>query len=204
MREDGSAIQSVHYNPGDGRQAFFTGGGDRTILAPNRAAPGEWVFHHTHQGFAADTAWSRGTAWGLYGFMKAYEETGEARLLEIAERIAAFVLDRLPEDGVPWYDFHDEGVHFRNRDSSAAALIAVALLRLSESTPDAERAARYRREGERVVRALIDRYLAPVSDGDPTPPGVLRHGCRTRPHDGPLVYGDYYLLEALLWLEDRE
>ena len=49
------------------------------------------------------------------------------------------------------------------------------------------------------VQSLIDRYLAPVAADDPTPPGVLRHGCSTRPSDGPLVYGQYYPLEDLLW-----
>lgn len=200
VRPDGSVIQSVHYNPGDNRQEFYSSG-MQPFAYPNRARAGERVFSHTHQGFAADTAWSRGTAWALYGFTVGYSETKEARLLETAERVASFVLARLPEDGVPWYDFDDEGVHFRNRDTSAAALIAGGLLRLSELTPDKTRADRYRREGERITQSLIDRYLSPVASGDPTPPGALRHGSSTRPSDVMLDYGDYYLLETLLWLE---
>ena len=202
VRPDGSVIQSVHYNPGDNRQDFYSSG-MQPFTFPNRARPGEKVFTHTHQGFAADTSWGRGTAWALYGFAVASAETKDPRLLATAERIASFVSDRLPEDGVPWYDFIDEGVHFRNRDTSAAALIAGGLLRLSEVTPDKARAATYRREGERITQSLVDRYLTPVSADDQTPPGVLRHGSSTRPHDGMLIYGDYYLLDALLWIEER-
>lgn len=204
VREDGSVIQSVHYNPGDNRQEFFSSGAPNPAPVPNSARPGEKVFTHTHQGFAADTTWSRGAAWALYGYAVASAETKDPRMLQTAERIAAFVLDRLPEDGVPWYDFIDEGVHFRNRDTSAAALVAGGLLRLSELTEDKARAATYRREGERVTQSLIDRYLTPVGADDKTPPGVLRHGSSNRPADVPLVYGDYYLLETLLWLEERK
>jgi unsaturated chondroitin disaccharide hydrolase len=202
VRKDGSVIQSVHYNPGDNRQEFTPTRGN--LRVPNDAKPGRPVYYHTHQGFAADTAWARGTAWGLYGFTVAYAETKDPRLLSTAERVANFVLDRLPEDGVPWYDFFDEGVHFRIRDTSAAALIAGALLQLSDQVADTTHASLYRREGQRIAQSLIDRYLTPVITQDTTPPGVLRHGSNTRPNDGMTIYGDYYLLETLLWLDERD
>lgn len=206
VRGDGSTFQSVHYNPGDNRQHFELRGGSVTTRAidfPNDAAPGQPIFFHTHQGYAAHTSWSRGCGWALYGFAVAYQETHEPRLLSAAEKIADFVLHNLPEDGIPWYDFYDEGVHYRNRDTSAAAIIAGGLLRLSQVEPDPKRARRYLTECERITHSLIDHYLAPVGPGDSTPAGLLRHGCSTRPADSALIYGQYYLLETLLALDSR-
>jgi unsaturated chondroitin disaccharide hydrolase len=207
VRPDGSVFHSVHYNPGDNRQEFQLHGGsskDTLLKLENTAAPGELVFRHTHQGYGPDTTWSRGLGWAIYGFSVAYSETHEPQFLTTAQRIADYALENLPSDSVPWYDFDDEGVHFRNRDTSAAAIIAGGLFRLSTISTDPIRAKNYRDTGERIVQSLIDRYLTPVGENDHTPPGVLRHGSSVRPHDSMLIYGQYYLLEDLLWLQQHK
>lgn len=181
VRSDGSVIQSVHYDPNTNRRRFG----------------------HTHQGYGNETAWARGTGWALYGFSISARETKDAKLLETAEKVAQFVMTRTPDDFVSWHDYHDEGVNFRLKDTSAAALAANGFFQLSELVKDKKRAAEYRAMGEKIVGALIDRYLTPVGANDKTPAGVLRHGSVSRPNDSGLTYGDYYLLDALLWLDSR-
>jgi hypothetical protein len=209
VRPDGSTTQSVHYNPGDNPQEFqiTSGPGEKNsswIHIPNNIPPGEMIFTHTHQGFAADTTWSRGAAWALYGFTAAYAETKDPRMLATAQKVADYIADNLPADGVPWYDFVDEGVHFRNRDTSAAAIAAGGFLRLSELAGDAEKSSRYRREGERITKSLIDNYLTPLAPDDRRAHGILIDGCSVRPDSSALIYGQYYLLETLLWLDARD
>jgi unsaturated chondroitin disaccharide hydrolase len=205
VRDDGSTVHSVHYNPGDNRQHFqLHGGADGDLSLPDHAAPGERVFSHTHQGFAWNTTWSRGEAWGLYGFAVAYGQTHDPRFLTTAEKLADYVMAEVPEDGVPWYDFYDEGILYRNRDTSAGAIIAGGLLTLSRLEQDSEKATRYRREAGRIVDSLINRYLTPSFAGDATPPGILRHGSSTHPDDAALIYGQYYLLEDLIELTSRK
>ena len=198
LRPDGSVTQSVHYNPGDGRQHLELRGGTThnvTFDLPNQSVPGDVLFRHTHQGFGPGTTWSRGAAWALYGYSKAYAATHDQGMLAAAEKVADYAINELPEDGVPWYDFDDEGIHYRNRDSSAAAIIAGGLLDLSNQVADKQKADRYRQESRHITQSLIDHYLSPL--------GILRHGCSTRPADGALIYGQYFLLETLLALEEE-
>jgi unsaturated chondroitin disaccharide hydrolase len=207
IRPDGSVIQSVHFNPGDGRQRLdLRGGSTRNVNfdMPNNSAPGDLLFTHTHQGFASGTTWSRGAAWALYGFSQASSATHDAKLLATAEKIADYIIGELPDDGVAWFDFDDQGVHYRNRDSSAAAIMAGGFLKLSHQVADKNKAARYREQSRRIAQSLMDRYLTPVGSADQSPPGILRHGCSTRPADGMLIYGQYYLLETLLALEEDD
>src|SRR5260370_3167079 len=197
LRPDGSVIQSVHYNPGDGRQHVELRGGTARNVAldlPNQSAPGEVLFRHTHQGFGPGTTWSRGAAWALYGFSTAYAATHDPGMLAAAEKVAGYIINELPDDGVPWYDFDDEGFHYRNRNSSPPAIVADGLLELSHQVAHRGKSDGYRQQSRRITQSLIDRHLSPV--------GILSHRCSTPPAPAALHHQPSYFLDTLLALED--
>src|SRR5262249_2855216 len=51
---------------------------------------GRFVRQSTHQGWAADSTWSRGLAWALYGFTAVHRLSGEREFLDMARRCADF------------------------------------------------------------------------------------------------------------------
>jgi len=84
----------------------------------------------THQGYADESAWARGQAWGLYGFTMMYRFTKDTAYLSQARNIAGFLLNHpnLPEDKIPYWDFNAPDIPAAKRDASAAAIMASALL----------------------------------------------------------------------------
>lgn len=160
---------------------------------------GSVLGRQTVQGYADDSAWARGQAWALYGFTMMARETGDARYLRQAEGIASYVIARLPEDGIPYWDFDDPSVPEALRDASAGAIIASALAELSGLTADANLSNAFRAMAEKQVRTLASpEYLAePGTNGG----FILKHGVGNIPGgteiDVPLTYADYYFIEAL-------
>lgn len=155
----------------------------------------------THQGYADASAWSRGQAWGLYGFAVMYRETGDDRYLELAVNAAHFLLSHpnMPEDYIPYWDFDAPGIPDELRDVSAGAIICSALIELSGYV-DAERSKEYLRVAERQLRALASpAYTAAAGENGNF---ILMHSVGSAPHrsemDVPLTYADYYYVEALL------
>ena len=93
---------------------------------------GKVTAKQTAQGYSDESAWARGQAWGLYGFVMAFRETGYQRYLDHAQKIAGFILNHpnLPADKIPYWDFDAPDIPNALRDASAAAIIASALLEL--------------------------------------------------------------------------
>ena len=93
---------------------------------------GEVRNKHTAQGYAHQSAWSRGQGWGIYGYTLCYRYTKDNRYLDIAEKIANYILTHknLPEDKVPYWDFNAPLIPNEFRDVSAATIIASALIEL--------------------------------------------------------------------------
>ena len=153
----------------------------------------------TVQGYADDSAWARGQAWGLYGYTMVYRFTKEQDMLDQAIAIAEYIIPRLPKDYVPFWDFDAPDIPNDVRDASSGSLIASALIELSTYV-DAEKAARYLSVAENTLRELAsERYLAKEGEQYGF---ILKHSTGSKPGnseiDVPLTYADYYFLEALL------
>lgn len=155
----------------------------------------------THQGYADDSCWSRGQAWGIYGFPLVYRYHPDPKLIETACHLSNYFLNRLPADWVCCWDlvFTDTNTH---RDSSAAAIAACGLLEISRQLPltNPERKT-YEAAASTIVASLIHRYSAKRdTPGD----GLLLHGVYHMPNmigiDEPCIWGDYFYLEALVRL----
>lgn len=158
------------------------------------------VLHRvTHQGFADSSAWARGQAWGLYGYTLCYRETKDKIYLNQAQKIAKFILSNpnLPADMVPYWDFNDAAIPNVPRDASAAAIMASALYELS--TYSADNAKYYKTTADKIMKSLSTHYRSAVGDNRGF---LLLHSTGHKPAkseiDVPIIYADYYYLEALL------
>ncbi|MCF7886130.1 MAG: glycoside hydrolase family 88 protein [Candidatus Marinimicrobia bacterium] len=156
---------------------------------------GEVRGKQTWQGFANSSAWSRGQAWGLYGFTMAYRYTKNHKYLSQAQKIAEFTLDHknMPEDMIPYWDYNAPNIPNEPRDASAAAIMASALYELHTFVKDKN----YRKYADRILANLSsEQYKANQSNF------LINHCVGSRPEnsevDVPLIYADYYFLEANL------
>lgn len=152
----------------------------------------------TFQGYADESVWARGQAWGLYGYTVCYRETQKVDYLEIAEKIAAFIMNNpaIQEDKIPYWDYNAPDIPKAPRDASAAAITASALLELSMLVKDGDKYFDY---AEAILKSLSSpAYLSKKGENQGF---ILMHSVGHLPAgseiDMPLVYADYYYLEAL-------
>lgn len=157
----------------------------------------------THQGFSDESSWARGQGWAIYGFTMAYRYTKNALFLFQAQRTMDFYLENknLPEDGIPYWDFDDPAIPDAPRDVSAATVIASACFEMFGYTQDQ----RYLDYANKVLGVLrTDKYIL---NKDIDAPFILDHSTGNWPKhdeiDGPIVYADFYFLEALLRQKDQ-
>lgn len=179
FRKDNSSYHVLSYNP----------------------ETGDVEFKGTDQGFSDASAWARGQAWGLYGFTMMYRETGDSAYLNQAHRIARFIIHHpnLPDHKIPYWDFDSPDIPNDYFDSSSAAIIAAALLELSEYS-EGDKANEYFKVAEQQLKTLASpQYTAELGTNAHF---ILKHGVGNVPQsseiDKPLSYGDYYYVEALM------
>jgi unsaturated chondroitin disaccharide hydrolase len=161
---------------------------------------GKLIAGKNHQGYNDASAWSRGQAWGFYGFTMMYRFEKDEKYLNHAKNIIKFLLNHpnMPEDKIPFWDYNAPNIPNALRDASAASIMASGLLELAQYTKGKE--SKYYIETARqiIVKLASDQYRAKAGENGGF---LLMHGVGHLPGnsevDVPLSYGDYYFLEAM-------
>lgn len=171
LRENGSVSHIVEFDP----------------------ETGDRVREHPGQGYTLGSSWSRGQAWGLYGFTLAYLNTKQEKYLEAALKIARWFASNIRADGLTDCDFAQPKDEERI-DNIAGAIAACAFLELEKITGDAQ--------WHTAAESLVDGLLDLCSDWSDTSTGILTKCTASYHDDGAgrhtnIVYGDYFLVEAL-------
>lgn len=172
IREDGSVCHIVEFNTSTGERVRSYGG----------------------QGYAHGSAWSRGQAWAIYGFVLSFLHTGKEKYLEAAEKAADFFIAGIPASGLVPIDFRQPEKPVLE-DSTAASIAACGMIEIAKASGEDK----YSACAVRLLKALAEKRM----NLDPSADNLIENGSvayHSNEHHRGIVYGDYYFLEALMKL----
>lgn len=182
IRPDGSVVHIIEYDLTTGEPLQTFGG----------------------QGYAVGSSWTRGQAWGLYGFTLSYLHTKEARYLDAAKRIAHYFLAAVADyDYVPPVDFRSprDPVCY---DTTAGAIAACGLIEIAKILGESSfEASMYLNGALKLLKAMEKDHLDLTLDSD----ALLHNGSEAYPPRNvnmDIIYGDYYYIEALCKLNGND
>jgi len=172
IRSDGSTWHVVEYN----------------------STTGLVIRKRTAQGYSDNSTWSRGQAWGIYGFTNMFKRTGNTDYLVTARRLATYFLDNLPADGIVPWDFNAPLTPApRPADSSAATIVVNGLLLLSQQETTAEAKNQWTDAALQILTNITTLAWNPPWQS------LLSNGTVNEPANNlftGIVYGDYYYIRA--------
>jgi unsaturated chondroitin disaccharide hydrolase len=154
---------------------------------------------NTHQGYSDESSWARGQAWALYSFTMCYRETGDKKYLYQAENIGNYILKNpsTPNDLIPYWDYNAPKIPNEPKDVSAATITASAMYELSTMVP--EKSVFYKEIADKIMRSINKNHKAEALTNKGF---LLTNSTGNLPAkleiNVPIVYADYYYLEALL------
>lgn len=179
IREDGSAKHIIEFDAGTGEYLHSVGG----------------------QGYGHGSSWTRGQAWAVYGFVLSYIHTKEERYLATSKKVADYFIANIPASKLIPVDFRQPGTP-AYEDSTAAAIASCGLIELAKYVPVNEKS-KYEDAALGMLRALADKRCNWDGNVD-----NLVEKCTAAYHDAehefPIIYGDYYFIEAIWKLMGKE
>ncbi|MEK8215464.1 glycoside hydrolase family 88 protein [Paenibacillus sp. FSL L8-0463] len=164
---------------------------------------GEYLDNPGGQGYESGSSWTRGQSWAIYGMALSYRYTKKLEYLNAAKRAAHyFIASAAVNDYEVVIDFRspEEPVYY---DTTAAVCAACGLLELSEFVGEYEKGL-YIKAAVRLLRKIDEKFC----EWNPEMDSIVSHGSgkyhRESDREVPIIYGDYFFLEAILRLLDRD
>ena len=171
------------------------------ILSPQT---GECLESPGGQGFAAGSSWSRGQAWGLYGFTLSFRHTGEVKYLDTAKKIAHYAMVNFAKnDWLPLVDFRAPLTPLKY-DSTAAMIASCGLLEIAAHVREYEKPL-YFEAAVKLLRSCEKSFADwnMESDGIMGKGTAAYHG-ELKDTEVPIIYGDYVFTEAIVRLLGKD
>ncbi|MBQ8322113.1 MAG: glycoside hydrolase family 88 protein [Clostridia bacterium] len=162
---------------------------------PETAQP---LYGLTWQGYSDESCWSRGHSWGIYGFSIAHSYTKDTAIMNAQRDITYYMLNHLPDDLIPYWDYTFISGS-EPRDSSAAAIAVCGMLDMAEQLPEgsAQRTV-YESAAAQIMEALIDECTTDIGiEYDGLIHSVTHGKPQTLAVGECAPYADYFYLEAL-------
>lgn len=165
---------------------------------------GEYLTNPRGQGYAQGSSWSRGQSWAVYGFALSYRHTGDESFLNTAKQCAHYCISSLAtNDWLPLVDYRQPANPLKY-DSTAAAITAAGLLEIAEHVADMEKPL-YIKAALRILRACEKKFCNWNPEADSIVDGgtFFYHDFDGTNTEVPIIYGDYYFIEAILRLKGK-
>lgn len=161
---------------------------------------GDYLHSQGGQGYEHGSSWTRGQAWGIYGFTLSYEHTNDASFLATAKRIANYFIANIPDSNHIPIDFR-QPTEPHLEDASATAIAASGLIELSQHVEEADQQI-YLNAAVRLLRTLTSEGVDWNNQHD-----AFITSCSAEYHEDhheyPIIYADYFYIEALMKLTDK-
>jgi unsaturated chondroitin disaccharide hydrolase len=166
---------------------------------------GEYLNNPAGQGYGQGSSWSRGQSWAVYGFALSFRHTGEQSFLDTAKQCAHYCVSNMAvTDWVPLVDYRQPAEPVKY-DSTAAMITACGLLEIAGHVGESE-ARFYTEAAYRILRACEAKF----ADWDPERDSILTGGAyfyhdpTGENTDRPIIYADYFFIEAVLRLKGKD
>lgn len=149
------------------------------------------------QGYEVGSAWSRGQAWAVYGFILSYIHTRKKEYLETAQKVSDYFLKQAEKANFKVVTDFNQPEEPKYYDNTAAVCAACGMIEIYKVTEQEK----YLNGAIKILKALEEDCIFDGSNQSILQNGMEAYYAGKEMH---IIYGDFFLAEAILKLKDSD